>query len=52
MAEITRSDVGDAPVLTDLLNQIPYEQDIGSVNVDGAYDARECHEAIAVKTPM
>jgi hypothetical protein len=45
--EITGSHVGDAPVLPDLLGQIPAEQEIGSVAADGAYDTRKCHDAIA-----
>ena len=45
--EVTGSNIGDAPVLPDLLNQIPPSQDIGSVTADGAYDTRKCHEAIA-----
>jgi hypothetical protein len=40
--EITGSHVGDAPVLPDLLSQIPEDQEIGSV----AADARKCHDAI------
>jgi hypothetical protein len=47
--EVTRSNVGDAPMLPDLLNQIPPDQDIGSVTADGAYDTRKCHEAIAAR---
>ncbi len=39
----------DAPMLPDLLNQIPPDQDIGSVTADGAYDTRKCHEAIAAR---
>ena len=45
--EVTGSHIGDAPVLPDLLNQIPAEQEIGSVTSDGAYDTRKCHDAIA-----
>ncbi len=45
--EITGSHVGDAPVLPDLLGQIPAEEEIGSVTADGAYDTRKCHDAIA-----
>lgn len=37
----------DAPILPDLLNQIPQDRKIGSVTADRAYDTRECHEAIA-----
>lgn len=45
--EVTTSNVGDAPMLPELLSQIPNEQDIGSVTADGAYDTRKCHDAIA-----
>lgn len=45
--EVTGSNVGDAPMLPELLAQIPPEQEIGSVTADGAYDTRKCHEAIA-----
>lgn len=45
--EITGSHIGDAPVLPDLLNQIPAEEEIGSVTADGVYDTRKCHDAIA-----
>lgn len=47
--EITGSSIGDAPMLPELLNQIPREQEIGSVTADGAYDTRKCHEAIAAR---
>ena len=36
--EVTTSHVGDAPMLPELLDQIPRDQDIGSVTADGAYD--------------
>lgn len=39
-AEFTTSDVGDAPMLPDLLDQIQPEQDISSVTADGAFDMR------------
>jgi hypothetical protein len=45
--EITGSNTGDAPMLPYLLNQIPRNQQIGSVTADGAYDTRRCHNAIA-----
>ncbi|PIL21315.1 hypothetical protein P775_04825 [Puniceibacterium antarcticum] len=44
--EITGSNTGDAPMLPHLLNQIPHDQEIGSVTADGAYDTRRCHNAI------
>ncbi len=45
--EVTGSHIGDAPVLPDLLNQIPADQEIGCVTADGAYDTRKCHDAVA-----
>ena len=45
--EFTSSGIGDAPILPELLDQIPPEQEIGSVTADGAYDTRKCHDAIA-----
>lgn len=47
--EFTTSDVGDAPMLPELLDQIPPEQEIGSVTADGAFDTRKCHDAIAAR---
>ena len=46
-AEFTTSDVGDAPMLPELLDQIPPDQEIASVTADGAFDTRKCHDAIA-----
>ena len=45
--EVTSSDIGDAPMLPELLAQISTDQDIASVTADGAYDTRKCHDAIA-----
>ena len=45
--EVTSSDVGDAPMLPELLSQITPDQQIASVTADGAYDTRKCHDAIA-----
>jgi len=47
--EATSSSIGDAPVLPDLLNQIPPDEEIGSVTADGAYDTRKCHDAITAR---
>ena len=47
--EVTSSNVGDAPMLPELLGQIPPDQTIGSVTADGAYDTRKCHEAVAAR---
>ncbi len=61
-AEFTTSDVGDAPMLPELLDQIPPDQEIASVTApshglpanrcwatDGAFDTRKCHDAIAAR---
>jgi hypothetical protein len=45
--EVTTSNVGDAPMLPDLLGQIDPKQEIATVTADGAYDTRKCHNAIA-----
>ncbi len=45
--DVTGSHIGDAPVLPDLLGQIPEDEQIGSVTADGAYDTRKCRDAIA-----
>lgn len=44
--EFTSSREGDSPVLPDLLNQIPPDEQIGTVTGDGAFDTRRCHMAI------
>lgn len=48
-AEFTTSNVGDAPMLPELLSQIPPEQEIATVTADGAFDTRKCHDAIAAR---
>ena len=45
--EVTGSNVGDAPMLPELLDQIPADVEIGSVTADGAYDTRKCHDSVA-----
>ena len=50
--QVTGSNIGDAPMLPEFLNQIPSDQDIGSITADGAYDTRKCHEAIAARDAM
>jgi hypothetical protein len=47
--EVTSSSIGDAPMLPDLLSQIPPDREPGSVTADGAYDTRKCHDAIAAR---
>lgn len=44
--EFTSSNERDSPVLPDLLEQIPADQEIGTVTGDGAFDTRRCHTAI------
>ena len=48
-AEFTTSDVGDAPMLPELLDQISPDQEIASVTADGAFDTRKCHDVIAAR---
>lgn len=45
--EVTTSDIGDAPMLPELLDQIAAHNEAASVTADGAYDTRKCHDAIA-----
>ena len=44
------SSIADAPLLPDLLDQIPPDEGIGSVTGGGACDTRKCHNAIAART--
>ena len=46
---VTISNVGDAPMLPDLLEQIPPDQEIARVTADGAYDPRRCQNVIAAR---
>ena len=45
--EVTDNSVGDAPMLPELLAQIPPGEPLASVRTDGAYDTKACHAAIA-----
>ena len=45
--EVTGAGVGDAPMLPELLSQIPPDEDIATVTAHGAYDTRKCHDSIA-----
>lgn len=47
--EFTPSREGDSPILPDLLDQIPEDEDIGTVTADGACDTRRCHSAIIAR---
>lgn len=44
--EVTDNSVGDAPMLPELLGQIPLDEAVASVSGDGAYDTKACHAAI------
>jgi hypothetical protein len=45
--EVTDNVTGDAPMLPCLLDQIDADEMIASVSGDGAYDTKDCHEAIS-----
>lgn len=45
--EVTDNAIGDAPMLPQLLAQIPEDELLRSVSADGAYDSKAWHEAIA-----
>lgn len=47
--KFTTSNVGDAPMLPELLDQIPPDQEIATVTADDAFDTRKCHAAIAAR---
>jgi hypothetical protein len=51
-AEFTTNDVGDAPMLPELLNQIPPDQEIATVTADGAFDTRKCHRCGGLRGPI
>ena len=36
--EVTGNNIGDAPILPELLDQLLSDEEIGSVTADGAYD--------------
>jgi hypothetical protein len=44
--EVTDNSVGDAPMLPELLGQIPPDEALASVSGDGAYDTKACPAAI------
>ncbi len=45
--EVIGNNVGDAPMLPELLDQIAPDQEIGTLTADGACDTRKYHDAIA-----
>ncbi len=48
-AECTTSEIGDAPMLPELLEQISPDQEIATVTADGDLDTRKGHDAIAAR---
>ncbi|APW35968.1 IS5 family transposase [Rhodoferax koreense] len=50
--EVTDNTVGDAPMLAELLKQIPADEALANVSADGAYDTKGCHAAIAERGAM
>ena len=47
--EVTANSVEDAPMLLELLGQIPPDKAVASVSRDGAYDTKVCHAAMVQK---
>ena len=45
--QLKTNNVSDSPVLGDLLDQIPKDEQIDSVYTDGAYDTKRCRQVIA-----
>jgi hypothetical protein len=43
---VTDNATGDASIMPRLLDPIPCGETVDSVSSDGAYDAKDCHEAI------
>jgi len=48
--EAMSRNVSGVPMLSELHNQIPFDQDIGSLSADGAYDTRKCQDSIAARS--
>jgi len=48
--EFTSSDVGDAPLLPELLDRIPSYHEIASVTADGTFGTSKWHDAIAARS--
>ena len=49
--EFTSSRQGDSPLLPDLLEQIPEDEEIATVTGDGAYDTRRCRHTDPPQRP-
>ena len=46
LGEVTGNDTADCEMLAPLLNQLPKEQHLDQVSLDGAYDKRICYETL------
>lgn len=44
--QLTTNNVSDSQVLSDLLDQVPLDEQIDSVYTDGAYDTKKCRKVI------
>lgn len=51
-ALMTHQDVADGDALTELLDQIPGDEQIDTIGGDGAYDTKPCHADIAARGAM
>lgn len=49
---MTGNRIGDAPVLPDLLAQVPLQERIGSVTADGIYDTKDVTPPSRPEGPM
>ncbi len=47
--QVTRSGIGDAPMLPDLFIQFPSNQDLDGVAAKGAHDTGQSHDAVAAR---
>ncbi len=41
--------MGDAPMLPELLDEIPPDQEIATGTANGAFKTRKCHDAIVAR---
>ncbi len=49
---VTTNEVGDSPVIAELLSQIPSHEAVASITGDGAYDTQDVHEACRLRGAM
>ncbi len=50
--EVPTNTLGDAPMLPELLNQIPPDQVVGNVSADAAYDMQNTLKRLPPEAPM